>query len=367
MSFTEKDVINALRHVDDPDLKKDLITLNMVKDVKVEGKKVSFTVVLTTPACPLKERIRQDCENAVKEHVAEDLELDINMTATVTSYVADKKSLSEVKNVIAIASGKGGVGKSTVTANLAVALAQTGAKVGIIDADIYGPSMPTMFNMENARPGVVEREGKTMMIPVEQYGVKILSIGFLTQPQDAVIWRGPMASSALRQFITDTEWGELDYLFVDLPPGTGDIHLSLVQNASVTGAVIVTTPQKVALADAQRGLSMFQSQSVNVPVLGVVENMAYFTPEELPDNQYYIFGRDGGKLLSSRYEVPFLGEVPIVQGIREGGDAGEPIVMDENSPVSKAFARIAEELARNVAIRNAAQSETERVEIKTWE
>ncbi|OHX66532.1 Mrp/NBP35 family ATP-binding protein [Flammeovirga pacifica] len=367
MSFTQEDILKALSTVEEPDLKKDLVTLNMIRDVEVEGNKVSFTVVLTTPACPLKELIRQRCEDAIKRDCSEDLEITVNMTAEVTSIQQKGPVLPGVKNVIAISSGKGGVGKSTVTANLALALAESGATVGVMDADVYGPSIPTMFNVENAQPGVVVRDGKNVIIPIEKYGVKLLSIGFLTSPDNAVVWRGPMASSAIRQFFMDTDWGELDYLLIDLPPGTGDIHLSLVQTAKVTGAVIVTTPQKVALADAVRGYKMFASKDVNVPILGVVENMAYFTPAELPDNKYYLFGQDGGKTFARRYEVPFLGEIPLVQSVREGGDDGVPVVMEADNPAGDAFTTIAEELARNVAIRNAELPETDRVEIKTWE
>lgn len=272
-------------------------------------------------------------------------------------------SIARRENIIAIASGKGGVGKSTVTANLALALAADGAKVGVIDADIFGPSMPVMFDAENARPGVLQRNGKNLLIPIEQYGIKLLSIGFLAPPDEAVVWRGPMASSALRQFLGDTDWGQLDYLLIDLPPGTSDIHLTLVQTVPVTGAVIVTTPQKVALADAQKGISMFRQKQINVPILGVVENMAYFTPAELPENKYYIFGKDGGKTLAQRFEVPFLGEVPLVQSIRESGDEGKPVVM-RDIDASMAFRNIARDLARSVAIRNANFEQTKTVDIR---
>lgn len=367
MAYTQDDILKALSTVEEPDLKKDLVSLNMIKDVEVEGNQVSFTVVLTTPACPLKELIRKRCEDAIHRDVSEELEITVNMTAEVTSLQDKGPVLPGVKNVIAISSGKGGVGKSTVTANLALALAESGAKVGVMDADVYGPSIPTMFNCEHAQPGVVQRDGKNIIIPIEKYGVKLLSIGFLTSPDNAVVWRGPMASSAIRQFFMETDWGELDYLLIDLPPGTGDIHLSLVQTAKVTGAVIVTTPQKVALADAVRGYKMFASKDVNVPILGVVENMAYFTPAELPDNKYYLFGQDGGKTFARRYELPFLGEVPLVQSVREGGDQGVPVVMEEGNPAGGAFTEIAESLARSIAIRNADLPETDRVEITTWE
>src|SRR5687768_16869882 len=304
MSFTQADILKALSTVEDPDLKRDLVSLNMIKDVHVSANKVAFTVVLTTPACPLKEKIRQDCEEAVRKVAGPSVQLLINMTSSVTSLRDNAPLLPGVKNIIAVASGKGGVGKSTVTSNLAVALARSGASVGLIDADIFGPSIPTMFNCEHEQPHVKQVNGKNIIIPLEQYGVKLLSIGFLTPPDSAVVWRGPMASSALKQFFSDADWGQLDYLFIDLPPGTSDIHLTMVQTVPVTGAVIVTTPQKVALADANKGLAMFKQPQINVPVLGVVENMAYFTPEELPGNRYFIFGKDGGRNLAEKYNVP---------------------------------------------------------------
>jgi ATP-binding protein involved in chromosome partitioning len=350
--ITSADILKALSTVEDPDLKRDLVTLNMIKDVKVEPKKVSFTVVLTTPACPLKEKIRQDCEDAVEKVTGPDVDIDILMTSSVTTLRDNAPLLPGVKNIIAIASGKGGVGKSTVTSNLAVALAQTGAKVGLIDADIYGPSIPVMFNCEHEQPMVKQVNGKNIIIPIEQYNVKLISIGFLAPPDSAVVWRGPMASSALKQFFSDADWGELDYLLIDLPPGTSDIHLTMVQTVPVTGAVIVTTPQKVALADANKGMAMFKQPQINVPILGVVENMAYFTPEELPDNKYYIFGKDGGKNLSEKHNVPFLGQIPLVQSIRESGDSGLPAAMKEG-PTAEAFKDLAKTLARQIAIRNA--------------
>ncbi len=361
--MTQSDILKALSTVDDPDLKRDLVSLNMIKDVIVETGKVSFTVVLTTPACPLKEKIRQDCEDAVRKVVGEDVKIDIFITSSVTTQRTNAPLLPKVKNIIAIASGKGGVGKSTVTTNLAVALAMAGAKVGLIDADIFGPSIPTMFNCEFEQPTVKQVNGKNIIIPIEQYGVKLISIGFLTPPDSAVVWRGPMASAALKQFFGDAEWGELDYLLIDLPPGTSDIHLTLVQTVPVTGAVIVTTPQKVALADANKGLAMFRQPQINVPVLGVIENMAYFTPEELPDNKYYIFGKDGGKNLSQKYDVPLLGQIPLVQSIRESGDSGLPAVLKEG-PTADAFKNLAETLAQHIAIRNANFTQTKKVELK---
>ncbi len=365
MTISEANVLEALSTVQDPDLGKDLVTLNMIKDVKVSDNSIAFTVELTTPACPLKEMIRKDCENAIFKKFGQDVNLDILMTSSVTtSRLKGSTTLPDIKNIIAVASGKGGVGKSTITANLAVTLAKNGAKVGLIDADIFGPSMPTMFNCENEKPRAMEKDGKTMIIPVEQYGVKLMSIGFLAPPDEAIVWRGPMASSALKQFFNDTDWGELDYLFVDLPPGTSDIHLTLVQSVPVTGAVIVTTPQKVALADAIKAAAMFKQPQINVPLLGVIENMSYFTPNELPDKKYYIFGEGGGKKLSEKFEIPMLGQIPLVQAVRESGDSGYPFVLKEHL-VANAFVETAQSLAQQIAIRNATKSVTKPVEITT--
>lgn len=362
MAITKEQVLSALSMVNDPDIKRDLVSLGMIKDVVVNDQHISFTVVLTTPACPLKEKIRKDCEDAIKNALGQNVKVDIRMTATVTTGRENAPLLPGVKNIIAVGSGKGGVGKSTVTTNLAVALAQAGAKVGLIDADIYGPSIPVMFNCEYEQPEVKNVNGKNVIQPLQQYGVKLISIGFLTPPDSAVVWRGPMASSALKQFISDAEWGELDYLLIDLPPGTSDIHLTLVQTVPVTGAVIVTTPQKVALADAVKAVAMFKQPAINVPVLGIVENMAFFTPEELPDNKYYIFGKDGGKNLAEKYAVPFLGQIPLVQGIRESGDSGLPAVM-KGGPMTEAFQTLGENLARQVAIRNANFASSKKVEV----
>ena len=363
MALSKETVLAALRHVDDPDIKKDLVSLNMIQDIAIDGNQLAFTVMLTTPACPLKELIRKDCEEAIAKYIGEEIEVKVNMSSHVTSTRDNTPLLPGVKNIIAVASGKGGVGKSTVTANLAVALARQGAKVGVIDADIYGPSMPTMFNCEHEQPTIKKVGDKNLIVPVMQYGVKLISIGLLTPAESATVWRGPMASSALKQFIADTDWGDLDYLFIDLPPGTSDIHLTLVQTVPVTGAVLVTTPQKVALADAQKGLDMFKQPQINVPILGVIENMAYFTPEELPDNKYYIFGKGGGRKLAEKHNVPFIGEIPLVQSIREGGDVGYPAIMQDDL-TGQAFRRVAEVTAQQIAIRNAEKVETKRVEIK---
>lgn len=352
MKFSQEQILSALSTVHDPDLKRDLVSLGMIKDIAIREGEVAFTVVLTTPACPLKEKIRKDCLDAVSEVVGRDYRININMTSSVTSARSLGPILPGVKNIVAIASGKGGVGKSTVTTNLAVALAKSGAKVGLIDADIFGPSIPLMFNCEFEKPEVQVINDKNFIIPIEHYGVKLLSIGFLTPPDSAVVWRGPMASSALKQFFADAVWGDLDYLLIDLPPGTSDIHLTMVQTVPVTGAVIVTTPQKVALADANKAIAMFNQSQIKVPVLGVVENMAYFTPEELPNNKYFIFGSDGGKNLADKFGVPLLGQIPLVQGIRESGDSGLPAVM-KGGILADVFETLAETLARQIAIRNA--------------
>lgn len=364
MNITTEQVFAALSTVPEPDLKKDLVTLNMIKDVKIDGLNIFFTVILTTPACPLKEVIRNSCIAAIHRDIDANAKVTIEMIADVTSIrLGNTPLLPGVRNIIAVASGKGGVGKSTVTCNLALALSQTGARVGIIDADISGPSIPIMFDVVGERPHVEIVDGKNIIIPIMQYGIKLLSIGFLAPSDSAIVWRGPMASSALKQFIGDAEWGELDYLLFDLPPGTSDIHLTLVQSLPVTGAIIVTTPQKVALSDATKGLAMFTQPQINVPVLGVVENMSYFTPAELPENKYYIFGKNGGKELAEKFNVPFLGEIPLVQSIREAGDAGRPAVMNEGQS-TVAFKTIAENVAQQVALRNANAAPTERVEIK---
>ncbi|MES2446879.1 MAG: Mrp/NBP35 family ATP-binding protein [Bacteroidota bacterium] len=350
--ITTEQVLSALRNVEDPDLKKDLVTLNMIKDVKIDNNIVAFTLELTTPACPMKEMLKNACTNAVKHFVAADAEVNINITSRVTKPV-DTTQLNAIKNIILVSSGKGGVGKSTVASNLAVTLAAQGAKVGLIDADIYGPSVPIMFGLVGAKPSARETEaGKTLILPIEKYGIKLLSLGFFADPDQPVPWRGPMASNAIKQLFNDADWGELDYLFVDLPPGTGDIHITITQSFPIAGAVIVTTPQQVALADTRKGLAMFQMPSINIPVLGVVENMSYFTPAELPENKYYIFGKDGGKELATKYNVPFLGEIPLVQSITAAGDKGEPIAMDETSPLAQAFKEIAGKMAQQISINN---------------
>jgi ATP-binding protein involved in chromosome partitioning len=354
LNMTPEKVLQALSNVQEPDLGKDIVTLNMVKDIEIEGNYIAFTVVLTTPACPLKEMIKNACINSIHLMVNKDATVNVKFTANTTTKRNDPGTvLPQVKNIIAVVSGKGGVGKSTVAANLALGLSKGGAKVGLMDADIYGPSVPIMFGVRGERPMMVEIKGKGMIVPLEKYGIKLISIGLLVDEKNAVVWRGPMASSAIRQFVTDVYWDELDYLVVDMPPGTGDIHLTLMQTVPVTGSVIVTTPQDVALADAKKGIAMFSQAQLNVPVIGLVENMSYFTPAELPDNKYYIFGKDGGKRLAEEYDLPFLGQIPLVQSIREGGDKGVPIMLSNDEITKKAFEDVAGHVVRSISMRNA--------------
>ncbi len=363
--MTIDDIMKALSNVQEPDLGKDLVTLNMVKDVEVDGLAVSFTVVLTTPACPLKDMIKNACINAIKILVNKEADVTVNFTSNTSSNRKDeKKILSGVKNIIAVVSGKGGVGKSTVAANLALALAGEGAKVGLMDADIYGPSQHIMFGIRGERPMMKDNGyGKGLIIPIEKFGIKVMSIGLLIDEKQAVVWRGPMVSSAIRQFVTEVDWGELDYLVIDMPPGTGDIHLTIVQTVPVTGVIVVTTPQLVALADAKKGVAMFSQAQLKVPIIGLVENMSYFTAAELPENKYYIFGKDGGKNLAEEFDIPFLGQIPLVQTIREGGDIGVPIMLSDDETTKKAFEDFAGNAARGIAMRNANMAATEIQEI----
>ncbi len=353
MNITEKDILAVLSTVQEPDFRKDLVSLNMIQQLSLNGNQVSFQVVLTTPACPFKDKIEKDCRLALHKAFGDVLEVQIEMTANVNTKRQDKLILPQVKNIIAVASGKGGVGKSSVAAGIAMSLSIKGAKVGLLDADIHGPSVPMMFGELSAKPLMREVDGKSLMVPIEKFGIKLLSIGFLIEPEQAVVWRGPMVSSALRQMVNDTDWGDLDYLIIDLPPGTGDIHLTMLQVVPLTGIVLVTTPQAIALADAYKAATMFNMTPVKVPILGIVENMAYFTPAELPENKYYLFGYGGGKTMSNELDVPFLGELPIYMEIREGGDSGKPAVMENNTPVQKAFFMLTEKLARQIAVINA--------------
>jgi ATP-binding protein involved in chromosome partitioning len=362
--MTEADILKALSNVQEPDLGKDLVTLNMIQDLKVKGNEVSFTIVLTTPACPMKDMMKNACENAIKLLVNKAAVVTVGFTSNTTSMrKVDDTILSKVKNIIAVVSGKGGVGKSTVSANLALALAEGGAKVGLMDADIYGPSVPIMFGVRGQRPLMKDANGEGIIIPIEKFGISLMSIGLLVDEKDAVVWRGPMASSAIRQFITDVEWGELDYLVIDMPPGTGDIHLTIMQTVPVTGVVIVTTPQNVALADAKKAIAMFGQANVKVPIIGLVENMAYFTPAELPENKYYLFGKDGGSNLASEYDLPFLGQVPLVQSIREGGDIGVPAMVGEDEISKQALRGVVAQAVRQIAIRNANLPKTQTITV----
>jgi len=355
-TVTEAQIIEALSLVQEPDLKKDLVTLAMIEDITLDSdNNISFTVVLTTPACPMKEQIKQSCIDSIRSHVPDAAAIEVKMTSKVTSscghhHCNHERPLKQVKNIIAVASGKGGVGKSTFAVNLAVSLAKSGAKVGLIDADLYGPSIPTMFGMLNAKPEMLDKN----LVPLEKFGVKLMSIGFLVEAETALIWRGPMASSAIKQFITEVEWKELDYLIFDFPPGTGDIQLTIAQTIPLSGAVIVTTPQDVALADVSKAVSMFRK--VNVPVLGLVENMSYY---ELPDGtKDFIFGHHGGEIFARTQGIPFLGEIPIDRAVREGGDIGTPYVLGHpDSATSKAINRASMEIARRISITNAAPSE----------
>jgi len=362
--MTKEDILKALSNVQEPDLGKDIVTLNMVRDLSIEGNYVSFTVVLTTPACPLKDVIKNACINSIKTLVSEDAIVNLKFISDTTTKRSDTGAvLPKVKNIIAVVSGKGGVGKSTVAANLALALSQGGAKVGLMDADIYGPSVPIMFGVRGERPLMIQIGEKGMIAPLDRYGIKLMSIGLLVDEKNAVVWRGPMASSAIRQFVTDVYWDELDYLVIDMPPGTGDIHLTLVQTVPVTGAVIVTTPQDVALADAKKAIAMFGQAQINVPIIGLVENMSYFTPAELPDHRYYIFGKEGGKRLADEYDIPFLGQIPLVQSIREGGDEGVPVMVGDDDISKHSFREFADNVARSISMRNANMSSAKVAEV----
>ncbi|NQT76650.1 MAG: Mrp/NBP35 family ATP-binding protein [Bacteroidetes bacterium] len=342
MSYTQENILEALRGVLYFPKHDNVVALNMIRDIRMSDKKISFALFFAEKDDQNENTVRQACISAIINNVDPDAEVDVEIR-----YPADP--LAKIGSIVAVASGKGGVGKSTVAANLAVALAKQGFKTGIIDADIYGPSIPLMFDVMNVKPKVLEEGSKQWIIPVEQYGVKVLSIGFFVDPAQALIWRGPMASNAIKQLFSETDWGELDYLVVDLPPGTGDIQLTLAQDYDITGIAVVTTPQEVALADARKALSMFKQEKIRIPVLGFVENMSYFTPAELPDNKYYIFGKEGGKKLAIDSGMPLLGEIPLVQSICESGDKGTPIALDDNSPISKAFMQLAENIRNEIS------------------
>lgn len=366
MKLDRKEILKALETITVAGEGKNMVESGAVQNVITFGDEVVVDLVLTTPALHIKKRAEVDVMKAVQDLVYEKAKVKVNIKVEAPEKPEIKgKAIPGISNIVAVASGKGGVGKSTMTANLAVALSKMGFKVGVLDADIYGPSMPIMFDVEREKPLSVMVDGKSKMQPIENYGVKMLSIGFFTQPNQAVIWRGPMAGKALSQMIFDADWGELDFMLIDLPPGTGDIHLSIMQNLPLTGAVVVSTPQNVALADAKKGVAMFRQESINVPVLGIIENMAYFTPEELPENKYYIFGKEGAKNLAEDLDVPFLGEIPIVQSIREAGDYGHPASLQENTPISNAFEELARNVAEQVVLRNESLPPSEAVKITT--
>lgn len=366
MKLDRKDILKALETITIAGEGKNMVESGAISNVVTFGDEVVVDLVLHTPAMHIKKRAEDDIKKTIQDLVSPDAKIKVNIKVEVPEKNEIKgKSIPGIKNIIAVASGKGGVGKSTVTANLAVTLAKMGFSVGVIDADIYGPSMPIMFDVENEKPISVMVDGKSKMKPVESYDVKILSIGFFTAPSQAVIWRGPMASKALNQMIFDADWGELDFMLIDLPPGTGDIHLSIMQSLPVTGAVIVSTPQAVALADAKKGVSMFLSEAINVPVLGIIENMAYFTPEELPENKYYIFGKEGARNLAEDLGVAFLGEIPIVQSIREAGDYGRPAAMQTASAIEHIFDEVTRNVVQEVISRNESLPATEAIRITT--
>ena len=345
--MNEKQIIKALSKVNDPDLKKDLVSLNMIKNISIDNNVISFEIVLTTPACPLKEQIKKDCLNELNK-INNDLKYNITFSSNVVPF--DKKTMiKNIKNIIAISSGKGGVGKSTIASNLAVGLGNMGAKTGLIDADIFGPSIPTMFNCENEQPTIKKSNEKNIIVPIEQYGIKLLSMGLLIPNNKAIVWRGPMASSAMKQLILDVEWGELDYLIVDLPPGTSDIHITLSQSFPVTGTVIISTPQKVSTNDAEKAISMYNQEQTNVPIIGLIENMSYFIDDNNKKN--YLFGKDGGKTLCNKFSIDFIGQIPIDKRISDGSDLGYPIILKENK-ISDIFKTLSQNIARKIAINN---------------
>jgi len=366
MKIDRKEVLKALEQITVPGEGANMVESGAIQNVLTFGDEVVVEITIANPAMQARKKVESEISRIIKEKVSEDAKVKVNVKVVAPEKTEIKgKQIPGMRNIIAISSGKGGVGKSTVTANVAVSLSKMGFKVGILDADVYGPSIPMMFDVEGARPLAETIDGKSKMKPVENYGIKILSIGFFTKPDQAVIWRGPMAAKALNQLIFDAAWGELDFLLLDLPPGTGDIHLSIMQALPITGAVIVSTPQNIALADAKKGVAMFNQESINVPVLGMVENMAYFTPEELPENKYYIFGEGGAKNLSKDLDIPFLGELPIVQSIREAGDIGRPAGLQEGTVVEEKITEITRNIVTQVIKRNDSLPATEAIKITT--
>jgi ATP-binding protein involved in chromosome partitioning len=369
MKINKQDILKALETISAPGEGQNMVESKAVTNVITFGDEVIVDITIKNPSLQAKKKTEVEIMKTIHDLVYEKAKITVNVKvnapAKPVTNVIKGKPIEGIQNIIAVASGKGGVGKSTITANLAVSLAKMGFKVGILDADIYGPSIPIMFDVEHERPLAVNAEGISKMKPIENYGIKILSIGFFTQPNQAVVWRGPMASKALNQMIFDAHWGALDFMLIDLPPGTGDIHLSIMQSVPITGAVVVSTPQNVALADAKKGVAMFQQESINVPVLGIVENMAYFTPEELPNNKYYIFGKHGAKHLAEDLNVPFLGEIPLVQSIREAGDVGRPVALQTATPLEKAFEKLTQNVVQELVKRNEDLPPTEAIKITT--
>ena len=369
MKLDKKDILKALESITVPGEGQNMVESGAVKNVVTFADEVIVDITIKNPSLQAKKRTEVDILKTIHDKVYEKAKITVNVKVEAPekpkANVIKGKPIPGIQNIVAVASGKGGVGKSTVTANLAVTLAKMGFKVGVLDADIYGPSIPIMFDVEAEKPLAVNIEGKSKMKPIENYGVKVLSIGFFTQPNQAVVWRGPMAAKALNQMIFDAHWGELDFLLLDLPPGTGDIHLSIMQSLPITGAVVVSTPQNVALADAKKGVAMFQQDSINVPVLGIIENMAYFTPAELPDNKYYIFGKEGAKNLAEDLDVSFLGQLPLVQSIREAGDVGRPAALQTATPLEQAFEKLTQNVVQEVVRRNDDLPPTEAIKITT--
>lgn len=363
MELTKDKVLEALKRVIHPESRKNIVDLDMISDLSINENEIRFALKFNRPNDPFIASMKKSCVAAIESQLGEDVKIRGNIGTIVPEKQATQEVLPGVKNIIAVASGKGGVGKSTIAVNLAVGLSKLGYKVGLLDADVYGPSVPKMFDLEDAKPSGRSEEGTEWIVPITKHGLKLLSVGFFVKPEDALVWRGPMATSALKQLISQGDWGELDYLVLDMPPGTGDVHLTIVQEVPVTGAIIVSTPQEVALADVIKGIRMFTGDKINVPVLGLVENMAWFTPEELPENKYYLFGKNGCKNLATKLGIELLGQIPIVQGICESGDQGVPVALQQESPMGSAFLKLAEEVVKVTEKRNAEMAPTKKVEI----
>lgn len=358
MSITKENILNALKHVIDPDLKRDLVSLGMIQNVKVDGNTVYFDLILTTPACPIKDNLKDACVEAIQRFIGENVEVEVTVKSREYKPITGQDLLPSVRHVVAVTSGKGGVGKSTIAVNLALALMDMGANVGLLDADVYGPSVPTLLGLEGSVPNAKTENGKTILLPLDYEGLKVMSIGFFIDPDQAVLWRGPVASGTVRQLVQDVDWGTLDYLIVDMPPGTGDIPMTVAQVLPLTGSVIVTTPQRVAQADVRRAIAMFRHKAINKPIIGLIENMAYFVPELHPDEKYYVFGKDGGKKLAEELDVTFLGEIPLMATIAEGSDFGKPPALFGPHPIKEAFKKVAGQIARRLEVIAAEQIST---------